>query len=112
MEKLTRYAPLAVSSLIATLAYGSQALFYKLDRESLDYQQVLVFNVLVICSWICYARCCLTDPGHISHDWYPDTKDGRAEGPKLDESTVRSRWCRKCEAFKPLRAHHCKTCQR
>lgn len=34
---------------------------------------------------------------------------GDAEAPA---TPVRGRWCKKCKAVKPPRAHHCKQCER
>ncbi|KAI0099235.1 zf-DHHC-domain-containing protein [Nemania sp. FL0031] len=49
-------------------------------------------------------------------DGEQDVHDGRGNGSGrsnvLAAATARRRWCRKCAAPKPPRAHHCKTCGR
>lgn len=105
---ISQLAPPAVSLLIVILAYGSQIFFPYIEPYTLEHQQTLVFNTAVACIWICYARACWTDPGRVPSNWIPDGVDAR----ELDDRSHRYRWCRKCEAFKPPRAHHCKTCNR
>ena len=99
-----------VSLLIALLAYGSQILFQYTEPSSLDQRQSIIFNTLVGCIWISYARACYTDPGRVPSDWSPSGLEDIPSG--TDESSRRQRWCRRCESLKPPRAHHCKVCQR
>lgn len=66
----------------------------------------------------------MVNPGYVPEGWRPmgadndgeeDVKagDNNAEGVGDQLSGGRrQRWCRRCEALKPPRAHHCKTCQR
>ena len=110
MNGLARFAPLVVSVLISFLAYGSQVLFIYIEPYTLERQQALLFNALLTCLWICYARACLTDPGHVPDDWFPVVEKGGDERP--EHVLPKSRWCKKCKKAKPPRAHHCKTCQR
>lgn len=106
-EGVYRLAVPGVCILIAFLAYGSQQLFPNLDPGPLTSQQKWVFNIMVGGIWVCYARAIATDPGTVPSDWRPD------EISKEDqEPLVRQRHCRKCEALKPPRAHHCKVCGR
>lgn len=95
--------------LVSFLAYSSQYLFNQIAPGPLSKDEVLLLNVLAICIWVSYARTCLVDPGHVPEDWKPansvvDTEEQRR--------STRQRWCRKCEALKPPRAHHCKKCKR
>lgn len=91
------------SCLIALLAYGSQVLFHFIDPGPLEGQQLYTFNVLVGCVWICYFQACFVDPGTIPKTW--KLKDpGQKPNP--------ARWCKKCDAPKPPRTHHCKTCKK
>ncbi|KAL1965766.1 hypothetical protein VTN77DRAFT_5087 [Rasamsonia byssochlamydoides] len=104
----------AVCILIAFLAYTSQYLFLHLEPGPLSDYEFWKFNGLVACIWICYYRACTVDPGRIPRDWKPSRGQGvdvASEEGKID-ALVRQRWCRKCEAYKPPRAHHCKVCQR
>jgi palmitoyltransferase len=112
MENLSRFAPVFVSILISILAYASQALFSSVEAYALEYHQSIIFNGLVACLWICYARACLTNPGSVPLGWKPAALESGNDGLDPDEESWRSRWCRKCEAPKPPRTHHCKTCKR
>lgn len=104
---LNRLALPAVVCLIAFLSYGSQILFIYIEPGPLRQRQAFLFNAGVVSSWICYLRACFTDPGRVPSDWKPD-----AVVADQQELARKPRWCRKCDAFKPPRAHHCKTCQR
>ena len=107
LSGVSQLAPLGVSVLICILAYGSQIFFSSMEPYHLDRNQTIIFNVLVACIWICYFRACLTDPGYIPPDWNLQLTSGTQ-----DRILQRQRWCRKCDASKPPRAHHCKTCKR
>lgn len=96
-----------VCVLIAFLSYGPQLLFLKIEPGPLTSQQRLVFNALVAGIWICYARAVFTKPGQVSASWRPENNNEETDG-----TFVRQRNCRKCEALKPPRAHHCKVCKR
>jgi palmitoyltransferase len=100
----------AVSFLILFLAYTSQYLFYYVEPGPLSGTQALWFNVFVLCIWFCYDRACTVDPG--SKGWVEQvhgTSDHGTEGTELKKGM---RWCKKCEAVKPPRAHHCRQCGR
>lgn len=108
---LAKLAVPAVVLLIGLLSYTSQYLFYTIEPGPLDSRQTKIFNLLVICLWISYARACTTSPGSVPKDWSPDSNpedepvsDGKAQS--------RQRYCRKCDALKPPRSHHCKICKR
>ncbi|KAF3891416.1 Palmitoyltransferase PFA4 [Trichophyton interdigitale] len=103
--------------LIAFLSYGSQYLFLYIEPAPLNTSELVKFNLLVACIWICYARACLTDPGRIPKDWNPPAAPGgllekHSNVEEGGDPSYRQRWCRRCEAYKPPRSHHCKTCQR
>ncbi|KAL8800968.1 MAG: hypothetical protein Q9182_004803 [Xanthomendoza sp. 2 TL-2023] len=106
---VTQLAFPAVISLIAFLAYTPQYLFRYIEPGPLDQKQSLIFNLLLSCIWFCYGRACFTDPGHVPRDW-PGNNDGLRQSSKSDTGIHGNnlRWCRKCECFKPPRAHHCK----
>jgi hypothetical protein len=108
---LAKLAVPAVVLLIALLSYASQYLFYAIEPGPLDSRQTKIFNLLVICLWISYARACTTSPGSVPKDWSPESN---AEDKKLSDGKVqtRQRYCRKCDALKPPRSHHCKICKR
>lgn len=108
---LAKLAVPAVVLLIALLSYTSQYLFYIIEPGPLNSRQTKIFNLLVICLWISYARACTTSPGSVPKNWSPDSN---AEDEPSSEGKVqtRQRYCRKCDALKPPRSHHCKICKR
>ncbi|GIK07312.1 palmitoyltransferase for Vac8p [Aspergillus viridinutans] len=97
-----------VSALISFLAYTSQLFFYYFKEAPLRSQEFWRLNIFALCIWVCYYRACTVDPGRIPKDWMPSN----LKQLEKDCAGGRQRWCRRCEAFKPPRAHHCKTCQR
>ncbi|CZR55202.1 related to PFA4 Palmitoyltransferase [Phialocephala subalpina] len=112
----------AVASLIIFLAYTSQYLFHYIEPGPLSKSEAIWFNGLVLCIWICYDRACSVDPG--VKGWVGRSvrkeKDSDDEGSDKEgeegEGEVKlkrgMRWCKKCEAVKPPRAHHCRKCGR
>lgn len=107
---LPKLAVPAVLCLISFLSFSSQYLFYQIQPGHLKGQEFLIFNGLVTCLLICYARAILTDPGRISSTWQDGVKDTPAKD--VNDINRRQKWCRKCSAPKPPRAHHCKICKR
>jgi hypothetical protein len=103
----------AVSALIFFLAYTSQYLFYYLQPGPLSTDQAVWFNGFVLCIWWCYDRACTVDPG--PKGWAqkvtPTTNQSHdnESGGTLEKGL---RWCKKCDAVKPPRAHHCRQCGR
>ncbi|KAI1464232.1 zf-DHHC-domain-containing protein [Daldinia caldariorum] len=125
---LQRLAVPAVCLLIAFLAYASQWLFATapdLAPGPLTKAEIYTFNSLVLCLWYTYYKACTVDPGRyvFPPDYIKKNKRKRksTDGPgeeeeeeeeeELDPRRIQ-RWCRKCAAPKPPRAHHCKTCRR
>ncbi|PWN91007.1 zf-DHHC-domain-containing protein [Acaromyces ingoldii] len=77
------------------------------------------FNVCAGLLLLNYALCVRMDPGSVPAGWQPpaleeDEKKEAAEGVKERpaKSGNKRRYCGKCKAYKPPRAHHCKTCRR
>jgi palmitoyltransferase len=102
-----------VSLLVIFLAYSSQVLFLHLEPGPLSSRELIQFNLLVLCLWICYLRACTTSPGSVPQDWIPtNAVNGETDIRDAPDGHSRQRWCRKCEAFKPPRTHHCKSCGR
>jgi len=106
LPSLKALAVPAVLCLISFLAFSSQYLFLSIDPRPLNSKEYLVFNLLISCLLICYFRAIRTDPGRIPPTW------GSEESTSTSVVKPRSRWCRKCDAYKPPRAHHCKVCGR
>lgn len=105
MDAYRHLAVPGVLCLISFLSFSSQYLFYHIDPEPLTREETITFNLLIAALLICYARSVLTDPGHIPTDWALDSNI-----PSVP--VAKPRWCRKCKAVKPPRAHHCKICKR
>ncbi|KAL4803045.1 DHHC palmitoyltransferase-domain-containing protein [Aspergillus unguis] len=105
---ISRLAIPAVCTLIAFLAYTSQIFFLYFEDAPLTTEEVWRINILAACIWICYYKSCTVDPGSVPKGWTPSDR----KQIEADQASGRQRWCRRCEAFKPPRAHHCKTCQR
>ncbi|KAF3939945.1 hypothetical protein ABW19_dt0207156 [Dactylella cylindrospora] len=90
-----KYSALAVVItilLITFLSYASQLFLLHLETR-----QFYIFNTLVGCIWIAYARCMFTDPGGVPVGWQPswqkiDTfggggSDEDGEGEEEEESS-------------------------
>lgn len=114
----------AVCVLILFLAYTSQYLFYYIEPGPLSKSEAIWFNVFVLCIWYCYDRACTVDPGRkgwVERYASSEDRDGDGEEEEGDEGVggekkkripAGMRWCKKCEAVKPPRAHHCRKCGR
>ncbi|KAI7900666.1 DHHC palmitoyltransferase-domain-containing protein [Cokeromyces recurvatus] len=66
-------------------------------------------NILLISIYINYYLACTTNPGNIPEGWEPPSsvlEDDRV----LPVGFQGPRFCKKCEKYKPPRAHHCKQC--
>ncbi|KOS23410.1 Palmitoyltransferase PFA4 [Escovopsis weberi] len=97
---IQRLAVPAVCLLIAFLSYFSQAVFRfaSLEPGPPTRNESAAFNASVLCIWLTYFRAATVDPGAYVFREQVIEADGR--------------WCRKCRAPKPPRAHHCRTCGR
>jgi palmitoyltransferase len=102
--ELSNFSVPSVYALIFFLSYTSQVLLLYLEPGPLSQNELIRFNVLLACLLVCYTRSVIVDPGRIS-------KRGQKEIVE-DGKQSRQRWCRKCDAVKPPRAHHCKECKR
>src|SRR5579871_3722711 len=109
LPSLNAFSIPAVLCLISFLAFSSQYLFLYIDPRALSTRECLVFNLLISCLLICYFRAIRTDPGRI-----PPTLSSEESVSSTVNGSVkpRQRWCRKCDTYKPPRAHHCKVCGR
>jgi palmitoyltransferase len=99
-----------VSFLIAFLAYGSQYLFYVIEPGHLKGAEFWWFNGLVLALWWCYYKACSVDPG--PKGWVEKVVKDSEEEQNAETLAKGMRWCKKCKAVKPPRAHHCKQCGR
>ncbi|RMY54453.1 hypothetical protein D0863_13627 [Hortaea werneckii] len=110
-DLIQRLAVPGVTLLICFLAYTSQWLFLYIEPGPLRKGDTYFFNLLVACLLVCFYRTCFTDPGRIPQNWRQNLED-KQNGRDDPQVSQRQRWCRRCETFKPPRAHHCKTCKR
>ena len=92
----------AVCLLIAFLAYGSQLIFHAaiLEPGPPSSSETWIFNGLLLLLWYTYLKTVVVDPGRYVF------------ADKVIEADGVARWCKKCEAPKPPRAHHCRLCGR
>lgn len=86
--------------------------YYRITR-SFTFEQLLrllvPFNLLVAYMYLAYYQAACSDAGGVPFDWSPDA--AMAEyGVEL--TAEHRRFCHKCDAFKPPRAHHCRQCKR
>ena len=102
----------SVLILISFLSYSSQILFVYIDPYPLTRKEYFVFNVLILCLLTSYIRACVTSPGRIPEDWEQIISKSQELGNHNKIQSQKERWCRKCNATKPPRTHHCKTCGR
>lgn len=115
--ELKELAVPAVYALIFFLGYPSQLLFLYLEPGPLSKNELIISNVLLVCIFITYTQSVYVDPGTISENY--GEKNARVTGQRKANSEKnatqivgRVKWCRKCDAAKPPRAHHCKECKR
>jgi palmitoyltransferase len=112
------FSQLAVPSvylLISFLAFPSQWLLMHLDPAPLSKNEHIAANVFLVLILITYTKSVFVDPGTIPKDWAGVGKgvDEKELGNRRKDGLGKSRkWCRKCDAAKPPRAHHCKECKR
>lgn len=106
--EISQLAIPSVSVLIGFLAYTSQYFFYCFEAAPLRKDEIWKINIFAVCIWICYYRACFVDPGRLPQE----RRSAKTDEQEKDKASARQRWCRRCEAFKPPRAHHCKTCKR
>jgi len=113
--ELAQLAVPAVYILIFFLGYPSQYLLTHLEPAPLTKNELIVSNVILVLILITYTQSVFVDAGTIPRDW--NRGDGyekeRGRGAAAEDLVGKSRkWCFRCEAAKPPRAHHCKECKR
>jgi palmitoyltransferase len=116
--ELSQLAVPSVYLLIVFLSYSSQWLLLHLDPEPLKRGELIRFNILLVCLLISYTRSVFVDPGRIftglKKELDEDGQDNLSEKALEEEEKAKKsrKWCRRCKAVKPPRAHHCRTCKR
>ncbi|OAD02964.1 hypothetical protein MUCCIDRAFT_142897 [Mucor lusitanicus CBS 277.49] len=72
---------------------------------------LLPMNILLISLYVNYYLACTTDPGHTPEGWEPPFSVLNPEEDTVIRVGITGpRFCKKCDAYKPPRAHHCKHC--
>lgn len=102
----------AVIALTLFLGFSSQWLFYTADDLQpgrLTTNETILFNGLIVCLFFTYYKACTVDPGR--YVWGDNTAAAAADKPGQTADNTH-RWCKKCQAPKPPRAHHCRHCAR
>ncbi|CUS21722.1 LAQU0S03e09186g1_1 [Lachancea quebecensis] len=83
------------SFLIAYIGYSSH---YFILQNFASRRQQLWFEFSLTLIWISYALAIFTNPGRPPPNFEPLTHQWK-------------NYCKKCDTYKPERAHHCKTCK-
>jgi palmitoyltransferase len=102
------FSQLAVPSvylLLLFLGYPTQWLLLHLDPGPLTRNELIASNIIVILIFITYTQSVFVNPGAIPKDWAE-----KELATEKESKTKTRKWCSKCQAPKPPRAHHCKTC--
>lgn len=110
-----------------------------LEPGPLTRRETAIFNILLLCLWLTYYKACTVAPGRYDFPPPPPEPSKKPDGPlptsskdgetspseTADAPTAQpgpdtkptdtkasgtTRWCKKCDAPKPLRAHHCRLC--
>ncbi|KAH7399273.1 palmitoyltransferase pfa4 [Pyrenochaeta sp. MPI-SDFR-AT-0127] len=112
--ELAQLAVPSVYGLIIFLGYPSQWMLMFLEPGPLTKNEIIASNIVLILIFITYTKSVFVDPGTIPKDWAEKQESVKLYGSATErEAVAKSRkWCRKCDAAKPPRAHHCKACQR
>ncbi|KAH7087059.1 DHHC palmitoyltransferase-domain-containing protein [Paraphoma chrysanthemicola] len=107
--ELSQLAVPSVYVLIFFLGYPSQWLLQHLEPAPLTMNELIFSNIILILIFVTYTQSVFVDPGTIPADW-AETQDLHTNSKETTPKT--RKWCRKCSAPKPPRAHHCKACKR
>jgi palmitoyltransferase len=116
--EISELAVPSVYCLIFFLGYPSQWLLMHLEPAPLSKNELIAANVALVLILITYTKSVFVEPGRIPRNWAGTTvksSDEKEMGSgEIDGiGGVKSRkWCRRCDAAKPPRAHHCKECKR
>ena len=103
------------------LGFGSFVVTFKLvgpwlgTFSFMGMLNIVLFNSLVFMSLLSHWKCMTTDPGAVPRDAQPlptDMHEHDTENPPEVGKPKYRKWCRRCKAFKPSRAHHCSMCGR
>jgi palmitoyltransferase len=108
--ELEKLAVPSVYILITFLSYSCQYLFLYLEPGPLTPTELIYANTIIICILICYTRTVFVSPGQIPKEVLQELESRSTKQPQKPSQP--RKWCRKCNAPKPARAHHCRACGR
>jgi palmitoyltransferase ZDHHC3/7/25 len=101
------------------LCYGSYASCFKvilpwLGSGFIGLTHCLLFNVATILAAYSHFAAMTTDPGAVPKDARPLPSDMQEQDPEAQGASFNKyrKFCKRCKAFKPVRAHHCSMCGR
>ncbi|KAD4586190.1 hypothetical protein E3N88_23791 [Mikania micrantha] len=106
---------LAVLILMDIVFYGTVFIF--LDdwvglHSSIGLTNVVIFTMLTFFTLFSFFACVFTDPGDVPYGYFPDIEHSDGSDQESRESEALTKYCDKCSAYKPPRAHHCRVCRR
>ena len=108
----------------AFLAYGMGATTFSVIKPWLGFSVVgclhmVCFNALSLLAMYCHFRAMTTDPGAVPKAAMPCLDDDAEMDYEATEREAGAssrnkykKFCKRCKAFKPVRAHHCSICTR
>ncbi|XP_022743033.1 probable protein S-acyltransferase 15 isoform X2 [Durio zibethinus] len=81
-------------------------------QSSVGSLNAMIFSFLASLCLFSFFVGVLTDPGHIPFSYLPDVEDSSVSDQESKKNGIQSKYCNKCAAYKPPRAHHCRVCRR
>lgn len=73
---------------------------------------ITVFNALALLAGYTHFRTMTTNPGAVPSDAQPLISDDDEFDREQGSRAGHKKFCRRCNGFKPVRAHHCSICRR
>jgi palmitoyltransferase len=83
----------------------------RLEPAPLTKNELIGANLVLVLIFITYTQSVFVDPGTIPKNW-TENLEQEVSDEKKELARKSRKWCRKCDAAKPPRAHHCKACKR
>ncbi|KAF1912276.1 DHHC palmitoyltransferase-domain-containing protein [Ampelomyces quisqualis] len=118
--ELSHLAVPSVYILIFFLGYPSQWLLLRLEPYPLTKNELIFSNAILALILATYTRAVFVNPGSTRNDRAskqlsriqipPEPNPVKQDGNAKVQVTKSRKWCTKCVAPKPPRAHHCKSC--
>ncbi|KAJ4979213.1 hypothetical protein NE237_009993 [Protea cynaroides] len=115
IKRFLSFPIFAVLCLMAFVYYITVFIFIEnwLElRSSSGILNALIFSCIAFMCIFSFGACVLIDPGHVPSSFVPDVEDYDDSDQRSRKSAAHSRYCDKCSAYKPPRAHHCRVCGR